>query len=628
MKSTLKTLSLLLIGVTVAAVMSMAADVLVPLALAGLLSFALAGPTRAIERVGLPRPIAVAAVVALAFAAIFALGQMLASEVGKLSDDLPRYETAIQDKIEGLYGEADSSAASSDRPRGVLRGPLERAQRVLRDFGREISAESRKADDTGSDPGPFPADRHLSADLGHGLFGAPLQAFIGVIGPVLDPLVSVSLAFVFVVFILIQREDLRDRLVRLAGAEDIPHTTAALDEAGRRLSRLFFTESVINSVYGLAVFLGLWWIGVPGAVVWGMLSGALRFVPFVGPVLSAIFPVALSVAVGPGWSAVLWTAALYGGLEAVIGQVVEPRFFGRATGMSPVAYVVAATFWGYTWGSIGLVLSTPLTMILVVLGRHFEALKVFDILLGDTPALTDAEALYQHLLSRNAPGAIGAIRRYVSGSSLSAYCDEVVRPALSLARRDMERGRLRDEELTAFVATYEKLFAELARSRWLGRRTASFARSRRTDSLPLAGANHRDATFVAIGARDALDDAASFAIATIVESHGVETRTLPAHVLTAQDGADISGAALVCLSITGPRTDAEVVETAGRLRAAAPNAKLMIGAWCAPDDASVERLGKAANANCAFRSFAEAATAALDEANEGGRRSAPVAVEA
>ncbi len=635
MKSTLETLSLLLIGVTVAATMYVAADVLVPLTLAGLLSFALAGPVGAIERVGFPRSGAVVAVVVLAFAAIFGLGQMLASKVADLSDDLPGYEAAIQEKIEGLRGEPDRSAVPLDRAQRVLKAPLERAQRALRDFGREISVEGRKAEETAQEGGPFPNDRRLLSGLGHGLFEAPMQAFVGVIGPALEPLVRASLAFVFVVFILIQREDLRDRLVRLAGAEDIPHTTAALDEAGRRLSRLFFTESVINSCYGSAVFLGLWAIGVPGAVVWGILSGILRFVPFVGPVISAIFPLALSVAVGPGWSALFWTAALYGGLEAVIGQVVEPRFFGRATGLSPVAYVVAATFWGYTWGSIGLVLSTPLTMILVVLGRHFDTLRVFDILLGDTPALSDAEALYQRLLSRNAPAAIGAIRRYARGSSLSAYCDEVVRPALSLARRDMERGRLRGAELAAFVATFEKLFTDVGQSRWQARRAASRAKSGRTDALPVVGANERDAlrsssaTFLAIGARDALDDAASFAIAALVGSHGLRTRTLPARVLAGQNGADLAGAALVCLSITGARTDAEVIETAGRLRAAAPRAKLMIGAWCALDDASVQTLANAANADAAFRSFAEGATAALDEAiGEGARWTAPAAADA
>ena len=279
MKSTLETLSLLLIGVTVAATMYVAADVLVPLTLAGLLSFALAGPVGAIERVGFPRSGAVVAVVVLAFAAIFGLGQMLASKVADLSDDLPGYEAAIQEKIEGLRGEPDRSAVPLDRAQRVLKAPLERAQRALRDFGREISVEGRKAEETAQEGGTFP-ERSPPAlrSRPRTVRGADAGVRRGH-RTCVEPLVRASLAFVFVVFILIQREDLRDRLVRLAGAEDIPHTTAALDEAGRRLSRLFFTESVINSCYGSAVFLGLWAIGVPGAVVWGILSGILRFVP-------------------------------------------------------------------------------------------------------------------------------------------------------------------------------------------------------------------------------------------------------------------------------------------------------------------------------------------------------------
>ena len=224
-------MSPLLIGVIVAAIMVVGADVLVPLALAGLLSFALAGPVRALQRVGFPRPVAVVAVVVFAFAVIFGLGEMLASEVGELSDDLPRYEAAIQDKIEGLRREG-RSAVPLDRAQGVLKGPLERAQRALRDFGREISVESRKTDEQASGDGSFPADRRLVAGLGHGLVGAPLGALVGIIGPVLDPLVRVSLAFVFVVFILIQREDLR-MFTELGQSPWLTRRAASLARSGR-----------------------------------------------------------------------------------------------------------------------------------------------------------------------------------------------------------------------------------------------------------------------------------------------------------------------------------------------------------------------------------------------------------
>ncbi len=602
---------MLLAGAIIVTIMYFAGDVLVPLALAALLSFVLAGPVRALQRFGLPRPVAVVAVVVLAYAAIFELGQMLALELGNLAGDLPKYETAIQTKVEALQGPAARGA-----------GSLEQATGVLRDLDRQIAASRQKPGDTPPVSGSFPGDLRATVGAGQGFYGLPMQSLVALVSPVLTPLVSASLAFIFVVFILIQHEDLRNRLVRLAGATDIPHTTATLDEVGRRLSRLFLVQLVINSCYGAAIILGLAAIGVPGAAVWGVLSGILRFVPFVGPVLGSILPLVLSFAVGPGWSATLWTAALYAGLESVTGQVVEPLFEGRATGVTPLAIVVAAIFWAWIWGSIGLVMSTPLTVILVALGRHFEALKVFDILFGDAPVLTEPEALYQRLLGRNAVGAIGDVKRFVSSRSLSAYCDEVVRPALDLARRDLERGALGGGALTAFVATHQTLFAEVARSRWVRKRAATLAAGGRAGALPLlspgkpGAASASPANFVAIGARDALDDAGSLAIATLAETHGLHARIAAPNALTNPDRAalDMSGAALVCLSFAGPATAAEAGEAVRQVRERAPHAKIMLGLWCAPDEATVETLRTASGADFAFRSFHYAATALLEDA--------------
>jgi hypothetical protein len=193
--------------------------------------------------------------------------------------------------------------------------------------------------------------------------GGPLQTLIALINPLLGPLATTTIIIVFVIFILIQREDLRNRLIRLAGSTDTPHTTAALDDAAHRLSQLFLTQLAINSGFGAAIGLGLLWLGVPSPFVWGVLAGVLRFVPFVGPVLGLIFPLILAVSIGTGWSMALWTIALFVVLEGVTGQVIEPVFEGRTTGLTPIAIVVAATFWAWLWGPVGLVLATPLTVI-------------------------------------------------------------------------------------------------------------------------------------------------------------------------------------------------------------------------------------------------------------------------
>ena len=203
------------------------------------------------------------------------------------------------------------------------------------------------------------------------------------------------------IFILIQRQDLRNRLVRLAGAQDLQRTTAALDDAGQRLSRLFLAQLALNAAFGLVIGAGLWFIGVPSAPLWGMLAMILRFVPYIGAVISAIFPLILAAAVGAGWTMVLWTAALFLIVEPIAGHVIEPLLFGHTTGLSPVAIITSATFWTWLWGPIGLILATPLTICLVVLGRHVDGLKFLDVMLGDQPALTPAELVYQRMLARD-----------------------------------------------------------------------------------------------------------------------------------------------------------------------------------------------------------------------------------
>ena len=380
MNSTSSTLNALLIGVIVVAIMYFARDVLIPLALAGILSFMLTPPVRALQRLRLPRSLAVMIVVLIAFAAISGLGRVLATQVASLADDLPKYQETISKKIDSLRGAGGGGGEA-----------LERAKIVLQQLDKQIEgAQGNSGQKEAVAPAaPVPGVRLIPVEV-HEPSGGPLQTVIALINPLLGPLATTLLIVVFIIFILIQREDLRDRLIRLVGATDIPHMTAALDDAGRRLSRLFLTQLAINSCFGVAIGLGLWQIGVPSAFVWGVLAGTLRFVPFIGAVLGLVFPLILAVSASPGWSMALWTVALFAALEGLTGQVIEPVFEGRTTGLTPVAIVVAATFWAWIWGPIGLVLATPLTVILVVLGRHVEALKFFDILLGDEPALSES----------------------------------------------------------------------------------------------------------------------------------------------------------------------------------------------------------------------------------------------
>jgi len=366
--------ALAILGVIIVTALYVGREIFVPVALAILLSFVLASPVGLLQRLRVPRGIAVVGVVLFAFVIIFALGSLIASQLNRLAGDLPRYQATIQSKIQSVRGVAGGSTT------------LERAAGMLQDLGKELDKPKVGALDKtitpplsnpmGSRPvTPVPVEV-LQPDPG------ALESLRSLIAPLISPLATTGIIVIFVIFILIQREDLRNRLIRLAGSHDLQRTTAALDDAGSRLSRLFLNQLLINTGFGILIGTGLWLIGIPSAVLWGILATVLRFVPYIGSIIAAAFPLALAVAVDPGWSMLAWTAALFFIVEPAVGQIVEPMIYGRSTGLSPVAVVVSATFWTALWGPIGLVLATPLTVCLVVLGRHVERLERFPLDVG------------------------------------------------------------------------------------------------------------------------------------------------------------------------------------------------------------------------------------------------------
>ena len=360
MKPFSNTLNTMLIAVIIVAALYFLREVIVPIALAGILSFMLAPAVRRVQSLHIPRAAAVMLVVLIAFAAISALGGLMAREVTQLAGDLPSYEKTIGNKIESLQG-------------GGGTGTLEKAQAVLESLAKRIGREPKPAQ-TAQTVQPKSEETPLIPVEVHEPAGGPLQTMSTIISPLMGPLATTGIIVIFVIFFLIQREDLRDRMIRLAGSTDISHTTEVIDDAGHRLSHLFLTQLLINTGFAICISLGLWFIGIPTPFLWGILAGILRFIPYIGSFIGMIFPLILAVSVDPGWSMLIWTAVLFVGLETITGQVVEPVIEGHSTGLSPVAVVVAATFWSWLWGPVGLVLATPLTVILVVLGRHIEAL--------------------------------------------------------------------------------------------------------------------------------------------------------------------------------------------------------------------------------------------------------------
>ena len=424
-------------------------EIFVPVALAVLLSFVLAPFVSRLQSFRLPRVVAVLAVVILGFAIIFSLGGLMVTQASRLAEALPGYEQTLRNKIETLRGITGGGT-----------GTLQRASEVLNDLKTEL--QSTKA---GSPPNTTvlqqPSDsKPIPVEVRQPDPGA-LSTLVAIIAPLVSPLTTTGIVVIFVIFILMQRQDLRNRFVRLAGSDDIQRTTAALDEAGERLSRLFLTQIAFNAAFGVAIGTGLQVIGVPSAPLWGLVAMILRFVPYIGAFISAIFPLILAAAVGSGWEMLLLTMALFVALELLASQVLEPVIFGHSSGLSPVAIIVAASFWTWLWGPVGLVLATPLTICLVVVGRHVDRLQFLDIMLGDQPALTPSQLVYQRLLAGDPIEAAEQAGEYLKTAPLENYYDSVLTGGLGLAAADNRLGHLDAERLDRITATVRELVADL-----------------------------------------------------------------------------------------------------------------------------------------------------------------------
>jgi predicted PurR-regulated permease PerM len=424
-------------------------EIFVPVALAVLLSFVLAPFVSRLQSFRLPRVVAVLAVVILGFAIIFSLGGLMVTQASRLAEALPGYEQTLRNKIETLRGITGGGT-----------GTLQRASEVLNDLKTEL--QSTKA---GSPPNTTvlqqPSDsKPIPVEVRQPDPGA-LNTLVAIIAPLVSPLTTTGIVVIFVIFILMQRQDLRNRFVRLAGSDDIQRTTAALDEAGERLSRLFLTQIAFNAAFGVAIGIGLQVIGVPSAPLWGLIAMILRFVPYIGAFISAIFPLILAAAVGSGWEMLLLTIVLFVVLELLASQVLEPVIFGHSSGLSPVAIIVAASFWTWLWGPVGLVLATPLTICLVVVGRHVDRLQFLDIMLGDQPALTPSQLVYQRMLAGDPIEAAEQAREYLKTAPLENYYDSILTGGLGLAAADNRLGHLDAERLDRIAAMVRELVDDL-----------------------------------------------------------------------------------------------------------------------------------------------------------------------
>jgi hypothetical protein len=401
---------------------------------------------------------------------------------------------------------------------------------------------------------------------------APWAVAQNVLGPLIEPLALIVLVLVFVGFILLQKDDLRDRFVRLAGSRDMQRTTVALDEAAARLSRYLFLQTCINTCFGIVIGVGLWLIGVPNAGLWALMSLLLRFVPYVGVPLAFLFPFTLAMAVDPGWSKMVWTAALYGGVEAIVGQAIEPFLYGRSMGLSAVAVVVAAVFWTWLWGPMGLLLSTPLTMCFVVFSRHVESLKFLDVMLGDQPALRVEESLYLRMLAEDPDEAADEAEDFLRANSLSAYYDEVAARALMLAQSDVNRGVLDPLRQTRIRDAIKGLVANLADREDEAALGADLPQSWRDAPLP---------PVLCVAGRGPLDEAAALLLVDMLDKYGIQARVVSSDETSAANIRDLSceGVQMTCVSYLEPGTFKNARYQVRRLRKHMPEVPVMALFW-------------------------------------------------
>ena len=379
--------------------------------------------------------------VLFALGVLGALGAIIALQITQLAEDLPTYETNLRNKIRTLGAGSLTSRA------------LDRATGTLKDLQEEI---------TKAGPAASPAEQKPVLVEVRQPEPRGLELIATLVRPLLSPLTMTALVVLFLIFILLQREDIRDRFLRLAGTADLQRSTAALDDAGSRLSRFFLMQTLLNAGFGLIITIGLLVIGVPNAVLWGIFAGLMRFVPFIGSIIAAFFPIALAAAVDPGWSMAIATAGLFLVAEPIAGHVIEPLLYGQHTGLSPVAIVISTLFWTLLWGPIGLLLATPLTVCLVVLGKHIEALQFIDVLLGDEPALEPHERFYQRLLAGDDTEAADMAERQLKKQRLSACYDAVAMPALALAQTDAAQGKLSHDKQLEICDTVEEVVEDLS----------------------------------------------------------------------------------------------------------------------------------------------------------------------
>jgi predicted PurR-regulated permease PerM len=575
---------LLAVVVAVVAIVTLyfARVVLIPFALAFLFTFILTPVVKLLERIHFGRIPSALLVVLLTVAACGGVGWTVTRQFGQVVNQLPDYKSNIKTKLTSLHWSSHRALDNASQTMTEISKDLA-APAVASHSGGTLEPE-RSLIHSAPQSRPIPVEVVTSPAL-------PLESLQDVLGL----LASTLIVLVFTVFMLIRREDLRNRLISLAGAGHLRLVTQTLDDASARVSRYLLLQFVVNTCYGVFIGVCLHFIGLPGALLWGVIVGALRFLPYIGPPLGGIMPLLLSLAVFDGWTRPLIVLALFVFTELIVSNLVEPMLYGIHTGISSLAILVAAIFWTAIWGPIGLVLSTPLTVCLLVAGRHVPELRFLQILLGDEPTLTPDSRFYQRLLAMDHNEARLVLQSYLEGTTLEDLYDSVLIPALSLAEQDRHQNRLDDASEKFICQSARELIDEL----WEppgAEPDLALEEGAAPAALSAAGSSRpaHPLHVLCLPARDEADEIVGVMLAQILESAGHQAQCIPvgaASELLAQVREEKPD--VVCISALPPFAIPHARSLYSKLRAQEPRLRIMVGLWHFAGDAGTvnRRLG-------------------------------------
>jgi predicted PurR-regulated permease PerM len=544
-----------------------AQDLLVPLALAALLTFLLAPLVTRLERF-MGRIGAVLLVVMLILGGATTAGWVLTRQLVDLATKLPDYKENIRTKLRSFKAPSN--------------GKFEEISKTVEELKQELpGAEQPKVAQVAGDPstavvtgpeGP-PA---VPVEVINTTKANPLEITQALVAPLLGPLGTAALVLLLLIFLLLKREDLRSRMIRLIGQGRISSTTQAMDDAGARVRRYLLMQLVINVTYGIPVAIGLYFIGVPNAVLWGASATVLRFIPYVGPWIGAGIPTLLSLAVSPGWMMPLLTIGMFIVLELVSNNVLEPWLYGSSTGVSPVALIIAAVAWTWLWGPVGLVLATPLTVCLVVMGRHNRRLSFLSVLLSDEEALTPAEDFYHRLLTSGDQDEIEFVETFLKTNTETELYDSVFTPALMAVERDHRLELLEGEQRENVEQSLRDIVEDLGATPPVT--TASTEEPETAIPAPEPILSRR---VYCVPARAERDQLAAMMMAQLLRRKGHEAHTAPVKLeidvlVRLIREADVDG---VCISVVAPSTVLHARYLCLKLRTALPRLPIIVGLW-------------------------------------------------